>query len=70
MLNHTNLYARDLLRIALDLLQDEESLAAVAMISGAIEVLDHKTMPAATRSKANWSVAGRHATRTTCRSCA
>lgn len=32
--------ARDLLRIALELLEDDEALVAAAMISGAINVLD------------------------------
>lgn len=32
--------ARDLLRIALELLDEEEALVAAAMISGAINVLD------------------------------
>jgi hypothetical protein len=54
-------YARDLLRIALDLLDDEESLTAVAMISGAIEVLECKTEPAAFRSHAGWDQMARGA---------
>jgi hypothetical protein len=69
MLNHTALYARDLLRIALDLLEDEESLTAVAMISGAIEVLDHNTEPAQ-RPVLHWKMADRRAVRPMSRSCA
>ncbi|WP_232495834.1 hypothetical protein [Novosphingobium kaempferiae] len=42
--------ARDLLRIALELLEDDESLVAAAMISGAINVLEGNTSPAVAES--------------------
>lgn len=42
--------ARDLLRIALELLEDDDSLVAAAMISGAINVLEGNTAPAAADS--------------------
>lgn len=45
--------ARDLLRIALELLQDDEALVAAAMISGAISVLDAGAGSGA-RSKADF----------------
>ncbi|HUD27952.1 MAG TPA: hypothetical protein VMQ93_03710 [Novosphingobium sp.] len=69
-MNDPKLYARDLLRIAVDLLGDEESLAAAAMISGAIEVLDGRAEPATPVSAMSWKIAHRHATPVTCRSCA
>lgn len=39
MTNENSKCARDLLQVALELLDDRESLVAAAMISGAIEVL-------------------------------
>lgn len=69
MLNHTAPYARDLLRIALDLLDDEESLTATAMILGAIEVLDHNTEPAGHRA-AYQKIARYRSPGANCRSCA
>lgn len=69
MLNRTALYARDLLRIALDLLEDEQSPNAVAMISSAIEVLEHKPEPSAHRA-ARRDFAYTRATGSHCRSCA
>ncbi|MEE4451582.1 hypothetical protein [Novosphingobium resinovorum] len=42
--------ARELLRIALELLDNEGALVAAAMISGAINVLDGAAEPAATLS--------------------
>lgn len=45
--------ARDLLCIALDMLQDEDALVAAAMISGAINVLD-AAPPAGAESTRNF----------------
>jgi hypothetical protein len=53
MSNETSRYACDLLRAALDLLDDESSLAAMAMISGAINVLERNTVAVETRSGAD-----------------
>lgn len=50
MSNESSRCVRDLLRVALDLLDDEESLVAAAMISGAIEVLERRTVTAHLRS--------------------
>ena len=64
-------YACDLLRIALDLLDDEESLAAAAMISGAIDVIERKTAPVPIRPGMNWVRLGpSRGARSECRSCA
>lgn len=55
MSTESSLYARDLLKVALELLDDEESLTAVAMISGAIDMLDRRAIPVTTGGDNNWS---------------
>ncbi|WP_148649513.1 hypothetical protein [Novosphingobium barchaimii] len=46
--------ARDLLRMSLNLLDDDESLTAVAMISGALDLLERRAEPAALRPAMAW----------------
>ncbi|WP_159979581.1 MULTISPECIES: hypothetical protein [unclassified Novosphingobium] len=63
--------ARDLLRMSLDLLDDEESLTAVAMISGALDLLERRAEPAALRPAMGWQhLAQRLPAGGGCRSCA
>ncbi|WP_404476313.1 hypothetical protein [Novosphingobium sp. BL-52-GroH] len=71
MSNEASRYARDLLRIAIDLLDDEESLTAVAMISGAIDVLERRAEPVILGRNVNWQHnAHRRGGLSNCRSCA
>lgn len=71
MSNEASRYARDLLQVALELLDDEESLTAAAMISGAIEMLERRAIPAAIVGDVNWShMIHRHVGAVSCRSCA
>ncbi len=60
MQNEASLYARDLLRITLDLLDDDESLTAVAMIAGALDVLERKAEPVAMRTDVSWRHMAHH----------
>lgn len=63
--------ARDLLRISLNLLDDDESLTAVAMISGALDLLERRAEPAALRPTMAWHhLAKLQPAGGDCRSCA
>jgi len=70
MSNESSRYARDLLRAAIDLLDDDESLTAVAMISGALDVLDRRAEPVRVRTGMDWRKIVHMPVVSNCRSCA
>ncbi len=70
MSNESSHYARELLRTAIDLLDDDESLTAVAMISGALDVLDRRAEPVPIRTGMDWRRIVHMPVMANCRSCA